>query len=115
MPSGSDSDLIDGLVSQLEAASDSDNDDDDDSRTKRCRGKRQPKQDEKATDEDRERAPVMWPALQYATYITGMHYFVREKHRVQSILADEVARVEDELRAEDGDHNIQREVRRSRV
>lgn len=39
-----------------------------------------------------------WSALQYAAYMTGMHYYVKEKHRVESYLAQELQRAEDEMR-----------------
>lgn len=43
-----------------------------------------------------------WPALQYATYMTGTLQFVKEKHRVQGYLAAELARARKEF-GEDGD------------
>lgn len=44
--------------------------------------------------------PSSWPALQYAAYMTGTYQFVKEKHRAQGYLAEELARAEREMYAE---------------
>lgn len=78
---GTESDGANGLVRQLEA---SDEEDD------------ETKQTHKSPDEDDDDESVtgLWSALQYATYMTGMHFMVREKHRVQSILAAELEKAD---------------------
>lgn len=91
--SGCDSDHADALVRQLESPSD---DSDDESSadaggggvsinaTHRIRG-------------------AVWISLRYATFITGVHKFVHEKHRVQSYLSKELAKAEKEVDEEDGE------------
>eukprot|EP00903_Cladosiphon_okamuranus_P015163 g14021.t1 len=49
-----------------------------------------------------------WPALQYATYMTGTLQFVKEKHRVQGYLAAELARARKELGEDDDDEPTKR-------
>lgn len=38
-----------------------------------------------------------WKSLQYASYMTGMHHFVKEKHRAQGYLAAELAKADYEM------------------
>lgn len=73
----SDGDLVDILVQQLEAQSDDE-------------------EEERDTHEGGSTTATKW-VLRYATYMTGVHHFVQEKHRVQSYLAEELARAEREL------------------
>lgn len=79
---GTDSDGANGLVRQLEAS------DEEDDETKQAN--KSPDED----DDDDESVTGLWSALQYATYMTGMHFMVREKHRVQSILAAELEKAD---------------------
>lgn len=103
-----DSERINGLINQLEVAGagedHSNNRDTQDTR------KHYPKAD--CGDENQE--PVLvscWPALQTATYMTGVHNFVREKHRVQNLLAHELAQAEQEPQDDDA-LNIELKVKR---
>ncbi|CAN0062943.1 unnamed protein product [Ectocarpus sp. 13 AM-2016] len=38
-----------------------------------------------------------WRSLQYASYMAGMHHFVKEKHRAQGYLAAELAKADHEM------------------
>lgn len=58
-------------------------------------------------------APPLWSALQSASYMTAMHQFVHEKHRVQNILAAELAQAEKEMESGDAGESISIEVRLS--
>lgn len=78
--SGFDSDQAENLVRQLEAPSD----------------------DEEGSGDDFEvPTAISWSAIQYATYMTGMHHYVREKLRVQSYLASELSKAETEMKSDD--------------
>lgn len=77
---GFDSDLVDSLVSQLEAASD----------------------DDSGNEAEHGTNHSQWPTIRYAAIMTRVHHFVKEKQRVQSYLADEVAKAESELDNGDG-------------
>lgn len=79
---GTDSDGANGLVCQLEA---SEEEEDEEQEAKQATISKRP-------DGDDEPGTGLWSSLQYATYMTGMHSMVREKHRVQSILAGELAK-----------------------
>lgn len=107
--SGSDdSEIIDGLISQLEVASEEE--DRGNSRNNEQTRRHGPTAD--CGDGNQEPALLpFWPALQTATYMTGVHNFVREKHRVQNLLARELAQAEKEPQDDDGS-NIELQVKR---
>lgn len=92
--SGFDSDDADTLIRQLEAPSDDENSTDAGggvciNETQRSRG-------------------AVWQSLRYATFITGVHKFIHEKHRVQSYLSKELAKAEKEVDEDDGNEAPER-------
>lgn len=69
------------------------------------KGLEAPSDDDDSSNEVEVSAPNAggWPALQYATYMTGTLQFVKEKHRAQGYLAAELARARNEFGDEGGD------------
>ena len=73
----SESEMIDGLIGQLETSSDG-----------------HAGSSSGGTGHDSNTGEGLWSTMQTAVYMTGMHQFVREKLRVQNLLDFELAQAE---------------------
>lgn len=94
---GIDNDLVDSLVKQLEARSDSEEENE---------------EEEGGEGGGATKHKVVWSALHYAAHMAGMHHDVKEKLRVKSYLSSELARAEKE--ASSNTHNGRRGPPRKR-